>query len=196
MEYTRTIEGRLMPIPGAWVFVHGTSSAGFLMRHLGIAKLRGTFRAFAGIIDVGETLHDTTVSLGIEASSVDTGLSARDAAMRDEDFFNVAAHPLITYRSTKTHVTEDGDLEIHGHLTIAGVTQPAVLGLDFLGVVSVHTGEYRAVFSATTMIDRLDFGLVYNKTLDTGGKILGTQIKLELEILAVRQDSPVHTHGD
>lgn len=161
------------PLVGRWVFEGGNSSIGFSVRHLMISRVRGNFRRFSG------SFEGTAVEVEIEAASVDTGMEVRDKDLRGPDFLDADRHPVLRYVGTA--VRED---RVEGTLTVAGVTRPVALDMVFQGAATDNWGNHKAVFSATATLNREDFGLTYNRTLETGGVLIGSQVEVEIEIQA------------
>lgn len=182
---TRTVDGVQLPAPGHWAIDASHSSVGASVRHLGLSKVRGAFRAFTGAIDVAERPEDSSVQVSIEAGSVDTREPARDEHLRSPDFLDVATSPTIDFRSTK--VTGAGERwQVEGDLTIRGTTRPVTLEVTFEGVENDPWGGSRAAFSATAELDREAFGLTWNQVLESGGLLVGKKVRIDLEVEVVR----------
>ncbi len=171
---------------GTWAIDLAHSEATFVVRHLMVSKVRGRFTKFAGTIVVGENPLESTVEATIEAASIDTADAGRDEHLRNGDFFDVAAYPTWTFRSTGVRA-DGGDFVLTGDLTIKGVTRSVELELEFNGTEKDPWGGTRAGFSAETEISRKDFGLEYNAVLESGGVVIGDKVKIGLEIEAVKQ---------
>jgi len=183
---TRTLYGIEVPAAGIWAIDVSHSSLNFKVKHLGLAKTRGRFTRFEGTVDVGERPEDTRVDVTIDADSVDTHDETRDGHLRSPDFFDVASHPSLTFRSTG--VSGAGESwTLTGDLTIAGVTKPVSLDVEYDGVSTDPWGGVRAGFTAKTQINREDFGLTWNAALETGGFLVGKTVTLELDVELVRQ---------
>lgn len=175
-----------LPAAGTWTIDASHTNVGFKVRHLGLAKVRGRFTAFEGAVDVAERPEDSTVEVTIDASSVDTHDEGRDAHLRGADFFDVEKNPTWTFRSTG--ITGSGtDWRLDGDLTIAGVTRPVSLDVEFDGVTQDPWGGTRAGFTASTEINREDWGLTWNAALETGGFVVGKKVTLELDVELVKQ---------
>jgi polyisoprenoid-binding protein YceI len=123
----------------------------------------------------------------IDAASIDTGVADRDAHLRSADFFDVERYPEITFKSSEVSRAASDRLRVAGALTIKGVARDVVLDVEVLGLAKDPWGNERAAFSATTSIDRRDFGLTWNQVLETGGVMVGDRIDIAIEIEAVRQ---------
>jgi polyisoprenoid-binding protein YceI len=164
------------------------SAIGFKIRHL-VGRVPGQFGEFSGTIEMDpDDPAGGSVEVVIQASSIDTRNQDRDNHLRNEDFFHVDQYPTITFRSTQ--VTGSGDrLRVVGDLTMHGVTRPVTLDTQILGVAPDPWGNLRAGFEATTTIDRKEFGIVWNKTLDAGGLLLGKAVEVTLSIEAVAKPS-------
>ena len=183
---TRTLYGIEVPAAGIWAIDVSHSSLNFKVKHLGLAKTRGRFTRFEGTVDVGERPEDTRVDVTIDADSVDTHDETRDGHLRSPDFFDVASHPSLTFRSTGVSGADER-WTLTGDLTIAGVTKPVSLDVEYDGVSTDPWGGVRAGFTAKTQINREDFGLTWNAALETGGFLVGKTVTLELDVELVRQ---------
>jgi polyisoprenoid-binding protein YceI len=170
-------------LTGTWAIDPSHSDISFTVRHLGVSKVRGRFDTFEGEIVTAEDPLQSSVSVTIQAASVNTNNQMRDDAVRGGDFLDVEKYPTLTFRSTGLRATEDG-LEADGELTVHGVTGDVVLRLEPNGFAEGWGGAKVAGFSATTEISRKDFEV-------TGGAMggtLGDKITIALEIEAVRKD--------
>jgi polyisoprenoid-binding protein YceI len=163
------------------------SSIGFKIKHMVISKVRGSFGQFEGIIEFDEVDPALgSVSATITMDSIDTGDQKRDEHLRDADFFNTAEFPTMTFSSKE--ITKDGDdWQLKGNLTLHGVTRPVALKLEYNGSVDDPWGNHRVGFAAEGKIDRRDFGISWNNTLDKGGLALGNDVMIQMEIEAIRQ---------
>jgi len=181
----RTVEGVELPAPGTWAIDASHTSANFKVKHLGLSRVRGRFTGIEGAVQVAERPEDSSVQVTIDAASVDTHDEGRDNHLRSPDFFNVEQHPTWTFVSTGVHGsgprwTVDGDL------TIAGVTRPVTLDVEYEGVTADPWGGTRAGFTASTQINREDFGLTWNAALEAGGLVVGKNVTIELEVELVQ----------
>lgn len=171
---------------GTWTIDAVHSDVSFSVRHMMVSKVKGRFGAFEGTIVTGEEPKDSSVSVSIDLSSIDTNNAQRDAHIKSADFFEVEAHPAMTFVSTK--VTGSGDeWTITGDLTIKGITKSVDLATEIGGFGPDPYGGYRAGFSATTEISRKEFGVDIEMPLDGGGVVVGDKISVALEIEAVYQ---------
>lgn len=181
----RTVDGVELPARGHWAIDASHSSVEASVRHLGLSKVRGSFRSFTGGVDVAERPVGSSVHVRIDAASVDTREPARDEHLRSPDFLDVAAHPTIDFHSTE--VSGAGRRwRVEGDLTIRGTTRPVALDVTFEGLESDPWGSSRAAFSATTELDREAFGLTWNQVLESGGLLVGKKVRIDLEVEVVR----------
>jgi polyisoprenoid-binding protein YceI len=161
------------------------SSVEFTVRHMVFSRVRGTFPKFTLDLDVDETTNlPTAINAVIDAASIDTNVADRDAHLRSADFLDVANYPSIAFNAARIAGTAD-DLSIQGDLTIVGVTKPVTLTASLDGRGKDPWGNDRIAFSATTTINRKDFGLTWNQALETGGVLVGDALEIELTIQAV-----------
>lgn len=182
-------EVRLVETPntGTWVIDASHSSVGFVAKHLMVSRVRGQFRDFSGTIQIGDPVKDSRIEVEIKAASIESGDPKRDEHLMSDDFLSVGNYPVLTFVSTKVERTDAESGKLTGDLTIRGVTRPVTLDVDLLGTASDPWGETRAIFSATTKINREDFGLTWNMALEAGGVLVSKEVTIELEITAVKQ---------
>lgn len=171
---------------GVWAIDPGHSEVSFTVRHL-MSKVRGTLTDFSGEITVAEDLRQSTARAEIAVASVDTRNEERDAHLRSPEILHAEHHPHMTFQVTG--VRDDGRGHVlDGDLTIAGVTRPVELAVEFLGVDADPWGGTRAGFSATAQISRKNFGIDFNIPLEGDKLLLGDKIDIQLEVQAVRQN--------
>lgn len=165
-----------------WAIDTSHSQVGFKVRHF-FSKVPGEFTAFQGTIEFDpEKPEAMAVQVTIDASSVNTNNEKRDGHLRSDDFFAAEANPEITFKSTKA-TAKDGNIMLEGLLTMRGVEKPVTLQVEFLGAGPDPWGGQRAGFTATGTINRTDFGVSWNKTLDNGS-MLSDEVELTIEIEA------------
>lgn len=164
------------------------SEVGFKIKHLGISTVRGEFSDFSGNINWSgnKNLSDASFNGVIQTTSIDTQNEKRDDHLRSADFFNVKQNPTITFKSTKVKKKGRKTL-IYGDLTMNGVTKSIKLPVDVNGPVVDPWGNEKISFEGSTKINRKDFNLNWNKTLDKGGVVLGEDVTLELSIAATKK---------
>ena len=160
------------------------SSVGFAVKHMGIATVRGNFRGFEGTVDAS---GDAPVLAGtVEVSTVDTGEENRDGHLKAPDFFDVDQHPQITFRSTGTDATADGDVRLTGEITIKGVTKPIELTGEIAENGEDPWGNQRIGLELEGTIDRREFDLKWNQTLPNGNLLVANEVKLLINVSAVK----------
>ncbi len=157
------------------------SSANFQVKHMMVSKVNGHFKSVNGTINLDEAAPEkSSVNAEIDATSIETGDEKRDGHLKSPDFFDVANHPKITFKSTSVKAEGAGKYAVSGDLTMRGVTKPVVLQVEgFDTEVANKRGG-----TATTTINRKDFGVSWNKSLDKGGVALSEEVKITLEIEA------------
>jgi len=162
----------------------GHSELTFRIRYL-MSRVSGTFTDWKGTI-TGDPVSWSggSTEIVIQTTSIDTGLGKRDTHLRSADFFDAADFPQITFRSTSVAVTGN-EVTLTGDLTIRGVTRPLVLAGEFLGTTG-DGAKQRVGFHVTGKINRVDYGVAWNRSLETGGVLLGDDVELDISIEAVR----------
>lgn len=167
---------------GRWTIDIPHSTVNFSVRHLGLAKVRGRFTKFSGGVTVGDTVETTEVDAEIGLASVDTSNPDRDAHLRSGDFFSTEDNPVMTFASTGVRVDDDGYV-LDGELTIAGVTRPVSLDVEFLGVEDYPMDDStRAGFVASATIKRSEFGIDFDIPLGGDKVAIGDKVTVELDI--------------
>lgn len=184
---TRDFAGLTIPAPGKFELDPTHTRVGFVARHLMVSKVRGAFTKASGTIVVDEDPLRSTVEVVIDAASIDTGVADRDAHLRSADFLNVETFPSLIFRSTGLLEPDGNEFKLAGELTIRDVTRPVTLEVEFEGVAKSPWGQEVIGFSATTEIDRDEFGVTWNQALETGGVVVGRKVKIEIGAEAVRQ---------
>lgn len=170
---------------GSWTIDPERTKVGFVAPHLVFAKVRGGFSDVSGSLNVGSGSRDSWVDVRVGAASVDTGQSLRDAHLRSANLLDAANHPDMHFRSTELKVSGSRSCKASGELTLRGVTRPLTLDVEFLRKDSDAEGKPTLAFEARANIDREEFGLVWNRTLGTGGVLVGRHIELQIEAEAV-----------
>lgn len=157
----------------------------FQVRHL-VTKVRGRFREFEGTVQVNEQQPaQATVNVTIQAASIDTAQPDRDTHLRSADFFAVDQFPTLTFASTAVTKKSDEAFDVVGNVTIHGVTRQVVLPMSFLGTAKDPWGNQRYGFEGELTLNRKDYGLSWNATLETGGFLVGDEVKISLQIQAI-----------
>ena len=170
-----------------WTLDPAHSAVTFSAKHMMITTVRGSMAIRDFKLDFDpKDIVGSSVRVSLDAASIDTGQEARDEHLRSADFLETEAHPTIDFVSTRIEPAGD-DYRIHGELTIRGETRPVVLDAEFEGIVPNMQGGTRAAFSATTKINRDEFGLNWNVALEQGGWLVSKHIKIEMDIAAVAE---------
>jgi polyisoprenoid-binding protein YceI len=164
------------------------SNVGFKVRHLMVSNVKGSFDKFTGTVDVNEKdITKSKVEVSIDTKSVNTNVIKRDDDLRSPNFLDVAKYPVMTFSSKKVAKAGKGKLKVTGDLTLHGVTKEVVLDVE--GPTSESKdpwGNIRKGASATTKINRKDFGLTWNKALETGGVVVGDEVQILLEVEMIK----------
>ena len=180
-----------------WTFEPGHTAAEFCVRHMMVTYVRGAFKDVHGTLEFDpESPETSSVEAVIDAAGLWSGEADRDAHLRHADFLDVENHPQITFRSSGVEVDGGHDFAVTGDLTIRGVTREATLDVRFLGRWDTpwwEDGEdkgpkTRAGFVATTKINRHDFGVSWNGTLDRGGIVVGDTVEITIDAEAILDD--------
>jgi polyisoprenoid-binding protein YceI len=164
------------------------SAAHVVVRHMMITNVRGAFQNIQGTVS-WDPAHpeQASVEATIDATTINTGVADRDAHLKSADFLDVANFPTITFKSTKVTVEDEGEAKVEGDLTIHGVTKRVVLKVEGpTGSGKDPWGNTRIGASATTKIKRSEFGLTYNAALETGGVLIGDDLKIEIEVSLIQ----------
>lgn len=175
------------PAPAAeYALDTGHSHVLFKVKHLAISTVTGQFNTFSGSFQFDpSTMVLASVTADIDAGSIDTNVPDRDKHLRSADFFDVEKHPRITFASTAPASIKNGKGQLQGNLTLHGVTKPVALDLEFTGSAKDPWGNDRVAFVATGKLNRKDYGLTWNKTLESGGLLVGEDIGLTIEVEAI-----------
>jgi len=165
------------------------SSAQFSVRHMAISTVRGAFSKVTGTILLDDNdITKSTVDVTIDASTVDTREPDRDKDLRSEKFFDVAHYPSITFKSKRVQQVATGKLKVTGDLTIHGTTKEVVLDVEGpTASVKDPWGNVRAAVTATTKVNRQDFGVKWNATLDNGGVVVGDDVNITIDVEMIKQ---------
>lgn len=171
-----------------WNLDPSHSELGFKVRHMMITNVSGTFRKFDAKVETyGDDFTSATIDFTADADSITTGNEDRDKHLKSADFFDAARFPELKFASTKLEKKDDENYVLHGDLTITGVTRPVKLDVEFGGTGKDPWGNERAGFTLTGKISRTDFNLKWNAALETGGVLVGEDVKIVAEIELIRQ---------
>jgi len=172
-----------------WTIDPTHSIVEFAVKHFVVTTVKGRFRQFEGTLQVDEGHPESAVvSASIDVASIDTNEPSRDAHLRSDDFFNAEKYPKITFRSTRVEPVDDAHFKLVGELTLRDVTREVVLDGEYEGQVDDPWGGRRAAFTATTEISRKEFNVRWNQLIEGGGAVVSDNVKITLEIEAIRQD--------
>jgi polyisoprenoid-binding protein YceI len=182
-----SLQAQAPAAPANWQIDKTHSGVQFQIRHF-VSKVRGTFKDWKGTVTADpDAWQNGSIDVQIATTSIFTDNERRDAHLRSPDFFAADSFPTITFKST--HIERKGnDAKIHGNLTIRGVTKPVVLDGSFTGLMKSAQGD-RVGFEASTTVNRLDYGVKWNRAAEAGGAMLGDEVKIEINIEAVRAKS-------
>ncbi|KAA5547765.1 YceI family protein [Adhaeribacter rhizoryzae] len=173
-----------------WSLDPSHSELGFKIKHLMISNVSGKFTKFD--VEAETENNDFTLAklvANIDVASIDTSNEQRDAHLRNADFFSVEAHPTMKFVSTGVEKLDDETYNLYGDLTIKDTTKPVKLSVEHSGVATDPWGNVKAGFSISGKINRKDWGINYNAALETGGVMLGEELKIQGEVQLVKQAS-------
>jgi polyisoprenoid-binding protein YceI len=176
-----------LPVPGTYSVDAVHSTVGFVARHLVASKVRGRFTDFAGVITIGDTPETSSIEAVVQAASITTDNEMRDGHLKSADFLDLDNNPTLTFKSTKI-TPKGGEFQMVGDLTLRGVTKSVAFDLEYLGTgPSMVPGASVAGFEARAEIDRRDFGVSFEGSLENGSLVVGHKIVLEFSIEASQQ---------
>lgn len=165
-----------------WVFDSAHTSAQFAVKHMMVSTVRGAFSKITGTVHLDDTdVTKSSIEAVIPVESIDTREPKRDAHLKSPDFLDVAKFPTLTFKSTKITAGQGGKLTVEGILTIHGVSKPVVLDAEVTPELKGMGGKPMRGISATTKINRKDFGLVWNRSLETGGVLVGDEVSIQID---------------
>lgn len=168
-----------------WVIDPDHSVAAFFVRHMMVANVHGQFNKIKGAIHFDHNdIPNASVELSIDVSGIYTGIQKRDDHLRSPDFFDVEKYPYMTFKSTKTEMTEKNRLKVFGDLTIHGITKQIAIDVAYSGPEQSPYGETSMGFTATAKINREDYGIMWNVELKSSGFMVGKEIQIVLDIEA------------
>lgn len=175
-----------------WKIDNAHSHVQFAVRHMMISTVRGEFENFEGSVDFDQDQPENSkLDIKIDAASINTREKDRDNHLRSADFFNAEEYPTLHFVSKRVEPTAEDKGRVIGDLTIRGVTRQVVLDVTFHGIAKSPWGATSAGFSASTKINRKDWGLTWNQALETGGVLVGDDIKIDIEVELIKQEEAV-----
>src|SRR5450755_2226996 len=165
-----------------WVFDSAHTSAQFAVKHMMVSTVRGAFSKVTGSVHLDDTdVTKSSIEAVIPVDTVDTREPKRDGHLKSPDFFDAAKFPTLTFKSVKVSPGVGGKLSIEGILTIHGVSKPVVLDAEITPEMKGMGGKVSRGVSATTKINRKDFGLTWNKALESGGVLVGDDVTIQVD---------------
>lgn len=176
-------------LASTWTIDPDHSNVGFKVRHLMVSNVKGSFEKYTGTVEIDDKdLTRSKIEVSIDTNSISTNVPKRDAHLRSADFFDVAKYPAMTFVSKKAVKAGEDKYKVTGDLTLHGVTKTVVLDVEGPSKESKDPwGNIRKGATATTKINRKDFGLVYNAALETGGVAVGEEVTITLEIEMIKK---------
>jgi polyisoprenoid-binding protein YceI len=175
-----------------WVIDPTHSEIGFKIKHLMITNVSGKFESFEAEVQTeGEDFSTAQIEARIQAGSINTNNLQRDEHLRNSDFFEVEKNPEILFTSTKVEKLDNDNFVLYGNLTLKGITKPVKLDVEHSGTTKDPWGNQKAGFVITGKINRTEFGLNFNAALETGGLVLGEEVKINSEVQLVKQAAAV-----
>ena len=183
-----------VPSPAAtatWQIDPAHTAAGFSVRHMMIATVRGQFKGVTGtVLWDDQDINNSTVDVTIDANTVDTGEPKRDADLKSANFFDVKNYPTITFKSTKIEKISAGKMKVTGNLTIHGVTKQVILDVEGpSGAVKDPWGNTRVALNASTTVNRLDYGVKWNAKMDSGGMVVGDDVNINIDLEMTKKEA-------
>ncbi|MBE7177923.1 MAG: YceI family protein [Mucilaginibacter polytrichastri] len=163
------------------------SEVTFKIRHLMISNVSGKFGTFSGSATAGENFADADISFEADVNSIDTGNAQRDEHLKSGDFFDTAAYPTLSFKSTSFAQKSGADYTLTGDLTLHGVTKPVTLDVEYAGEMQDFYGNTKSGFEVKGKISRKEFGLEWSGVTEAGGVVLGDDVKLEANIQLTKQ---------
>jgi polyisoprenoid-binding protein YceI len=177
----------VLALAADWNIDPAHTQTSFAVKHLVVSTVRGEFGKTTGTVHLDDAdLTRSSVEATIDAATISTRNPDRDAHLRSPDFFDVARYPTVAFRSTKVEKAAAGALEVTGDLTLRGVTRPVTLDVTISPEVKGMGGETRRAFSATTRINRQDYGLRWSKAVEAG-PVVGDEVTITIDVEAVRE---------
>lgn len=168
-----------------WTVDTAHSEIGFSVKHMMVSKVKGSFASYDATVEADETdLQDALIDFKIDVASISTNNEDRDNHLRSADFFDAEKFPYITFKANEIAKKGDDAYELTGDLTIKDVTRPATFDVEYGGKATNPWGVEVVAFSGEGKVNRKDFGLTWNQTLETGGVLVGEDIKITLELEA------------
>ena len=171
-----------------WVLDETHSELGFKIKHLMISNVSGAFTKFNVQTETtAEDFADARVEATVDVNSINTNNNQRDQHLRNADFFEAETHPNLIFKSTKIEKLDSDSFSLYGDLTIKEITKPVKLAVEYNGIAKDPWGNIKAGFTVNGKINRKDFGITYNAAMETGGVMLGEEVKINGDIQLVKK---------
>ncbi|HTR69602.1 MAG TPA: YceI family protein [Mycobacteriales bacterium] len=176
------------PITGDYDIDAAHSRIGFAAKHAMVTTVRGQFSRYTATVHLDlDNVANTTATVEIDATSIETGNSQRDDHVRNSDFLEVETYPTITFVSTSAEQTGEDEFVLHGDLTIKNTTKPVSVTFEKTGAAQDPWGHFRVGFEGKAKINRTDWGVSFNAPLGTGGLLISENVTLEFDLAAVKR---------
>ena len=178
--------------PNTWQIDPAHSAIGFVVRHMMVTNVRGSFGKVAGSVEYdGKDVSSVVADVTVDTTSITTNNEKRDAHLKSPDFFDVATYPTLTFKSKRVQKVSAGKFQLIGDLTMHGVTKEVTLDVEGPSQAIVAQGATRVGASATTTLNRQDYGVKWSRNIDGGGVVVGDEVKVTLDLeLVKRQPQP------
>ena len=174
-------------ITGDYTIDASHSRLGFVARHAMVTKVRGSFNEFSATATFDPANPAaTTAEVSVDVASIDTRSEQRDGHLRSGDFFDVETYPKLTFVSTSVEQTDEETLRVTGDLTIKSTTKPVTIDFTFTGAATDPFGNERVGFEGSVVVNRKDWDLTWNAALETGGVLVGKNVKIHIDVEAVK----------
>ena len=184
---TKTVNGISVPPAGRWEFDKAHTTFSFVARHM-LTKVRGGFPEYEGSVEIAEKPEDSKIVVELNAAALTTGNEMRDGHLNSGDFFLTEKYPVIRFESTGIRICEGNEFVIDGNLTIKDITKPITFKAEFLGWGPGMRESTMAAFSAKTTVERADWDLTWNMSVETGGWLVGKKVDLEIDAEILKAD--------
>jgi polyisoprenoid-binding protein YceI len=187
MTTEQTTPTDLSQLSGTYTLDPAHTEIGFVARHAMVTKVRGSFKTFegTGVVDASDPSR-STVSVSIDATSIDTRNEQRDGHLRSNDFLAMDEYPTITFTSTAVEQTGPTTVDLTGDLTIKGVTKSVTVPFEFQGAATDPFGNLRIGFEGSTVVNRKDWGITWNAPLEAGGVLVSDKVTLQFDVSAIK----------
>ena len=171
-----------------WAMDNVHSKIQFNIDHMVISEVSGYFHTYEGtIVSSKDDFSDASIEFSIDVNSIDTDNENRDGDLKSDNFFDAAKYPKITFKSSSMKKIADGKYKLTGDITMHGVTKQVIMDVTYGGTINDPWGNTKAGFKITGALNRKDFGLTYNATLEAGGLVVGEEVRLVCRVELIKQ---------